>query len=53
MDTRQFDELVVALGRGGSRRGMLRMLAGGVLGAVAIDRTVRTTAAKARPVANG
>jgi hypothetical protein len=53
MDTQRFDDLTVTLARGGSRRSLLRGLAGGVLGAVAVERTVRTTAAKARPVNNG
>jgi hypothetical protein len=39
METRRFDELTVALARGGSRRGVLRSLAGGVLGALALDRS--------------
>jgi hypothetical protein len=39
METRRFDELTVALARGGSRRGVLRGLAGGVLGALALDRS--------------
>jgi hypothetical protein len=39
METRRFDELTVALARGGSRRGVLRGLAGGVLGALAIDQS--------------
>jgi hypothetical protein len=39
METRRFDELTVAFARGGSRRGVLRGLAGGVLGALALDRS--------------
>jgi hypothetical protein len=39
METRRFDELTVALARGGSRRGVLRSLAGGVLGAIGLDRS--------------
>jgi len=39
MDTQRFDELTVALARAGSRRGMLRGLAGGVLGALALNRS--------------
>jgi hypothetical protein len=39
METRRFDELTVALARGGSRRGVLRGLVGGVLGALALDRS--------------
>jgi hypothetical protein len=39
METRRFDELTVAIARGGSRRGMLRGLAGGLLGALALDRS--------------
>jgi hypothetical protein len=39
METRRFDELTVALARGGSRRGVLRGLAGGLLGALALDRS--------------
>jgi hypothetical protein len=39
MEKRRFDELTVALARGGSRRGVLRSLAGGVLGALALDRS--------------
>jgi hypothetical protein len=39
METRRFDELTVALSRGGSRRGVLRSLAGGVLGALALGRS--------------
>jgi hypothetical protein len=38
METRRFDELTVALARGGSRRGVLRSLAGGVVGALALNR---------------
>jgi hypothetical protein len=38
METRRFDELTVALARGGSRRRVLRSLVGGVLGALALDR---------------
>jgi hypothetical protein len=39
METRRFDELTVALARGGSRRGVLRSLVGGVVGALALDRS--------------
>jgi hypothetical protein len=39
METRRFDELTVALARGGSRRGVLRGLVGGALGALALDRS--------------
>jgi hypothetical protein len=39
METRRFDELTVALARGGSRRGVLRSLAGGVLGALALGQS--------------
>jgi hypothetical protein len=39
METRRFDELTVALARGGSRRGALRGLAAGVLGALALNRS--------------
>jgi hypothetical protein len=39
METRRFDELTVALARGGSRRGVLRGLVAGVLGALALDRS--------------
>jgi hypothetical protein len=39
METRRFDELTVALARGGSRRGVLRGLAAGVLGALALNRS--------------
>jgi hypothetical protein len=53
METRRFDELAVAAARGGSRRGVLRGLVGGVLGALALDRTGRTAPIAARPVANG
>jgi hypothetical protein len=37
METRRFDELTVALARGGSRRNVLRGLVGSVLGALALD----------------
>jgi hypothetical protein len=53
MDTQRFDALTVTLARSGSRRSLLRGLAGGVLGVVAVDQTARTAAAKARPVAEG
>src|SRR5829696_5915221 len=39
MENRRFDDLTVALARGGSRRGVLRGLAGGVLGALALGRS--------------
>jgi len=39
METRRFDELTVALARGGSRRGVLRSLVGGVLGTLALGRS--------------
>ena len=39
MEKRRFDELTVAIARGGSRRNVLRGLVGGVLGAVALDRS--------------
>jgi hypothetical protein len=39
MQTQRFDEWTAALVRGGSRRGVLRGLAGGVLGAFALDRS--------------
>jgi hypothetical protein len=39
MENRRFDDLTVALARGGSRRGVLRGLAAGVLGALALDRS--------------
>jgi hypothetical protein len=39
METRRFDELTVALARGGSRRGVLRGVAGGLLGALALNRS--------------
>jgi len=39
METRRFDELTVTLAHGGSRRRVLRSLAGGVLGAFALDRS--------------
>jgi hypothetical protein len=39
METRRFDELTVALARGDSRRGVLRGLAGGVLSALALERS--------------
>jgi len=39
METRRFDELTVTLARGGSRRGVLRILAAGVLGALALNRS--------------
>jgi hypothetical protein len=39
METRRFDELTVALARGGSRRGVLRGLVAGVLGALAVDQS--------------
>ena len=39
METRRFDELTVAMARGSSRRGVLRGLAAGVLGALALDRS--------------
>jgi hypothetical protein len=39
MQTQRFDEWTAALVRRGSRRGVLRGLAGGVLGAFALDRS--------------
>jgi hypothetical protein len=39
MEHQRFDELTVAIARGRSRRRLLRGLAGGVLGALAIDRS--------------
>src|SRR5215207_2677319 len=39
METLRFDELTVALARGGSRRGVLRGLATGALGALALNRS--------------
>jgi hypothetical protein len=39
MENPRFDNLTVALAHGGSRRGVLRSLAGGVLGVLALDRS--------------
>jgi hypothetical protein len=57
METQRFDELTVALVRGGSRRGVLRGLVGGVFGALALDRIgalAKNDEAKAggKPIAN-